>query len=203
MHHYFVLVRGTRWAGTGSTFRAIPQPTGVAKSSDIIPVMTGKILNEQHLIACNQTPSSQWAAQPPPSIPSVDFVNPNAATAAPMPACELATSEMSYLQAPAAQADPPGGERRRLRLPETVALIAAEGTALRWDPGARWYEVLHGPLFEQRCAFPSRPASPPCAHPHCLAGSLAGAAAAPTPGIGTAVAQHLHGNRPLPRRRRP
>ena len=38
------------------------------------------------------------------------------------------------------------------RLPALIEAIAAEGRALRWDAGARWYEVLNGPLFEDRCA---------------------------------------------------
>jgi hypothetical protein len=40
------------------------------------------------------------------------------------------------------------------RLPGLIEAIAMEGRALRWDACARWYEVINGPLFEERCAGP-------------------------------------------------
>ncbi len=37
-----------------------------------------------------------------------------------------------------------------LRLPELVDLLAKEGKVLRWDVASGWYEVLDGPLFEEK-----------------------------------------------------
>ncbi len=37
-----------------------------------------------------------------------------------------------------------------LRLPELVDVLAKEGQVLRWDENLNWYEVLDGPLFEER-----------------------------------------------------
>ena len=37
-----------------------------------------------------------------------------------------------------------------LRLPELVDVLAKEGQVLRWDESCSWYEVLDGPLFEDR-----------------------------------------------------
>ncbi len=37
-----------------------------------------------------------------------------------------------------------------LRLPELVDLLAKEGQVLRWNELCSWYEVLDGPLFEEK-----------------------------------------------------
>ncbi len=37
-----------------------------------------------------------------------------------------------------------------LRLPELVDLLAREGQVLRWHELCSWYEVLDGPLFEEK-----------------------------------------------------
>jgi hypothetical protein len=37
-----------------------------------------------------------------------------------------------------------------LRLPELVDLLAKEGQVLRWHELCSWYEVLDGPLFEEK-----------------------------------------------------
>jgi hypothetical protein len=37
-----------------------------------------------------------------------------------------------------------------LRLPELVDVLAKQGQVLRWDDDHNWYEVLDGPLFEER-----------------------------------------------------
>ncbi len=43
-----------------------------------------------------------------------------------------------------------GGRAAPLLLPALIQAIAAEGRAVRWDAAARWYEVINGPLFEER-----------------------------------------------------
>ena len=65
-----------------------------------------------------------------------------------------------------------GGGGGAMRLPGLIEAIAAEGRALRWDAGARWYEVLNGPLFEERCGSSSL---------------RAGVAEAPPPAVGYGV----------------
>jgi hypothetical protein len=145
MHNYYVLVRGGRWAGTGSAFRPVFKHATRAH-----PTLTEDALNPALAIraqvaeSCAGSPD-RWTPGPPgelaPSQPP--FWTPAPANTEPAGAAGFTADSDDA-------ASGGGGRAAPLRLPALIQAIAAEGRAVRWDAAARWYEVINGPLFEER-----------------------------------------------------
>jgi hypothetical protein len=167
MHKYFVLVRGGRWAGTGSTFRPSSntgsRPRQSETDSDIavsnqsmentlLPVCENS--NTVSMPAVESAPSSElhFSAAPQIKPPPASSSSPprRSSVALHIPAKDEESEEPVLVGGISSSSS--SSSSKTLRLPGLIEAIAIEGRALRWDAGARWYEVLNGSLFEDRCA---------------------------------------------------